>query len=83
MFVKQGKGAMSTQMWEGVVHPCNLPAQDMPGAGYPRCCVSTQSCVLPGSPEHQDRGYPLRGLEWQNPILETPPSCSVLHWLHC
>lgn len=34
-FVKQGKGVMSTQMWEGVVHLCDLPAQDVPGAGSP------------------------------------------------
>lgn len=52
MFVKKGNGVVSTQMWEGEVHTCNLPAQEVPGAGspsYPRCCVSTQSHPLAGS----------------------------------
>lgn len=53
VFVKQGEGVMSTEMWGGVVHPCKLPAQDVPGAGcpgYPSCCVSTQSHLWAGSP---------------------------------
>lgn len=52
-FVEQGKGLMSTELWEGVVHPCKLLAQDVPGAdspGYPSCCVSTWSPLLAGSP---------------------------------
>lgn len=77
-FVKQGKGVMSTQMWEGVVHLCDLPAQDVPGAsspGYPSCCVGTESRLLAGSPVRQDHGDLLEGLEWQNPFLGRTPSC--------
>lgn len=77
MFVKKGNGVVSTQMWEGEVHTCNLPAQDVPLSGGTRMCWLSQLPKMlcqhsePSTgrvPEHQDHGHFLRGLEWQNPF---------------
>lgn len=86
MFVKQGNEVRGTQRCGKVW--CILATSQHRCA----CCWLSQlpkmlsqhsEPSVAGSPEHQDHGYFLRGLEWQNPFLETAPSCSVLHRLHC